>query len=269
MELSIVIGAYQFIGFHLCKYLLEQGHEVLGADWTDDSRTDHPIEEKQLEIGRNANFNFTSLQELKNVNTQGNVTLYICLYDYIKKGTDKTIEIKKALDALMPKMHPAPRIIVLYPLGYTGDERKMFETLNGQDKIIYLPTIYGPWQPETMVFERGIHSNGAALATAEWKSEYMLDAIYITDFLDYFGDILEHSENSIMVKSTDFDQWKLCARAVFNRDPVDENSSVHEKDIATESFVYQLKNKVKPELGIQLQKAHHKRIETIQKWKLR
>ena len=36
MQTSVVIGAFQFIGFHLAKYLLDQGEEVIGIDWEDE-----------------------------------------------------------------------------------------------------------------------------------------------------------------------------------------------------------------------------------------
>ena len=36
MQTSVVMGAFQFVGFHLTKYLLDQGEEVIGIDWGDD-----------------------------------------------------------------------------------------------------------------------------------------------------------------------------------------------------------------------------------------
>ncbi|RFU64137.1 hypothetical protein [Peribacillus glennii] len=268
MELSIVIGAYQFIGFHLCKFLLEQGHEVLGADWTNDDDLNHTTQEKQLEIGRNANFSYISLQELKKVSNPGKITLYISWYDFIKSDSGKTAELKNELDALLSKMPVADRTIVLYPIEYNGEERKMSKTDNVQDKIIFLPTIYGPWQPETMVFERGIESNGETLPIAALETEYKLDAIFITDFLACFEDIINLSENIITIKSTKPNQWKLCARAVFNSELTDAEMAGHQENDKA-SFVYQLKNTVEPELGIELQKVHHKRMQTIGKWKMR
>ena len=35
MPTSVVVGAFQFVGFHLAKYLLDQGEEVIGIDWED------------------------------------------------------------------------------------------------------------------------------------------------------------------------------------------------------------------------------------------
>ena len=35
MQTSVVVGAFQFIGFHLTKFLLDQGEEVIGIDWED------------------------------------------------------------------------------------------------------------------------------------------------------------------------------------------------------------------------------------------
>ena len=54
MQTSVVMGAFQFVGFHLAKYLLDQGEEVVGIDWGDVSG--EAIVDKEMEIGRNSNF---------------------------------------------------------------------------------------------------------------------------------------------------------------------------------------------------------------------
>ena len=55
MDKAIIVGVYEFIGFHLCETLLQEGMEVYGVDLPIDT-SDHVVDEKRLLIGRNSNF---------------------------------------------------------------------------------------------------------------------------------------------------------------------------------------------------------------------
>lgn len=268
MELSIVIGAYQFIGFHLCKFLLEQGYEVLGVDWDKDPTPDSLIEEKQLEFGRNSNFHFMPIHELQKFPISNQTTIYICLYDYIKGNASGDGHMNKAFQEMLHALPVADRTVFLYPLGLTGEEIKALKISKDPDKIIYLPTIYGPWQHDTMAFEQGVRGRGKAEIKAALEKEYKLDAIFVTDFLDCLDDILNHSEKTITIKSSKPNQWSLCARELFESDTVYEEIPV-QREKETGAFVYLIKNTVEPEQGVKLQKKHYKRMETIGKWKFR
>ena len=55
MDKAIIVGVYEFIGFHLCEALLQEGIEVYGVNLPIDT-SDHVVDEKRLLIGRNSNF---------------------------------------------------------------------------------------------------------------------------------------------------------------------------------------------------------------------
>ncbi|WP_102271833.1 hypothetical protein [Cytobacillus massiliigabonensis] len=70
MDRAIVIGTYENLGFYFCSSLLEAGYEVTGIHYKD--MDEELLEEKRMEIGRNANFqevlqkegnSFTEIQE--------------------------------------------------------------------------------------------------------------------------------------------------------------------------------------------------------------
>jgi hypothetical protein len=268
MGLSIVIGAYQFIGFHLCKHLLEQGNEVLGVDWNQDTAPGNIIEEKQLEFGRNANFSFTPLVELENINISDTATIYISWYDVNKESPYLDQDIDSRLQAFLHTLQGAereerPRIVIIYPLG------SIHEEINYEaDKIIYLPTIYGPWQHERMAFEQGVRNKSETDIKSSIENEYTSDAIYITDFLESFEDIVAVSEKMVLVISAAPDQWSLAARELFDSKLIKE--IIHRQPAAgkqTGAHVYYVKNIVTPERGINLQKQHYRRLELLGQWK--
>ena len=55
MDKAIIVGVYEFIGFHLCEALLQEGIEVYGVDLPIDT-SDHVVNEKRILIGINSNF---------------------------------------------------------------------------------------------------------------------------------------------------------------------------------------------------------------------
>ncbi|CAH0344468.1 hypothetical protein [Bacillus sp. CECT 9360] len=268
MELSIVLGAYQFIGFHVCKYLLDQGIEVLGVDWTEDSPDSDPIiEEKQMEIGRNSNFTYLQLNQLEANAGTSKTTLFISWYDVIKARNSMDKGVKNTIQNLINKFHERaerPRIVLLYPLG-CGDEEK----ISTADQIIYLPTIYGPWQHENMVFEQGIRSNSAAKLKSALEDEYTLDAIYINDLLDSFENMLSQAEKKIIARSSLEDQWALAARELFDTPMIDEVAPGQIGTKEATGYVYHVKNNMTPKQGIERQKQHHKRQELLRRWESR
>ncbi|MDQ0217537.1 hypothetical protein ELQ35_06635 [Peribacillus cavernae] len=272
MELSIVIGAYQFIGFHLCKYLLELGDEVLGVDWLEDTAPGNMMEEKQLEIGRNSNFQFKPLDGLQDFKLSNKATIYVSWYDAVKGSTGKRDHLNRRIQEIIRTFfafdpQERPRIVLLYPLGIKGEE--ILQDNQKADKVIFLPTIYGPWQHESMAFEQGVRNRGEAEIKAALEKEYRLDAIYITDLLDYFVDILDTSEKNIVVISSKKNQWSMAARVLFG-DSI-TNGDVPEKMVIKDEadHAYHLNNAVAPEQGINLQRQHYKRLKLLGKWKIR
>ncbi|RFU63034.1 hypothetical protein [Bacillus sp. V59.32b] len=267
MELSIVLGAYQFIGFHVCKHLLDQGIEVLGVDWTEDPDSDPIIEEKQLEIGRNSNFTYLPLNQLQANEGTSKTTLFICWYDVIKARISMDEGVKNTIPILMNKFQERaerPRIVLLYPLGIADEEQ-----ICPADQIIYLPTIYGPWQHENMVFEQGIRSNSTAKLKSAIEDEYTLDAIYIKDLLDSFENMLSQSEKKIIVRSSAADQWALAARELFDTPVIDDVAPGQVGTKETAGYVYEVNNNITPKQGIERQRQHHKRQELLRRWKSR
>ncbi|MFC0417302.1 hypothetical protein ACFFHH_17985 [Cytobacillus solani] len=54
MDRAVIIGTYESLGFRFCTSLLEEGYEVTGIHYR--NMDEELVEEKRMEIGRNANF---------------------------------------------------------------------------------------------------------------------------------------------------------------------------------------------------------------------
>ena len=89
--MNVVYGVYRFLGFHICSYLLENGEEVAGYDW---EPADEQAEEKQLMIGRNANFSYCDEQWASESEAQ----LLICLFDYLKNPINTENQFQQIIE---------------------------------------------------------------------------------------------------------------------------------------------------------------------------
>lgn len=155
MPTSVVVGAFQFIGFHLAKFLLDQGEEVIGIDWEDVSM------EKEMEFGRNSNFLYIPINRLHHVSVVQPKTIYISGYDLTYssiKGKQTIIQHITTFLKTVEVHHDSP-VILMLP---NEEDQSIFDPLlqrvhdSDTAKLVHLPTIYGPWQPETMSFEAAI-----------------------------------------------------------------------------------------------------------------
>ena len=55
---------------------------------------------------------------------------------------------------------------------------------NDAAKVVYVPTIYGPWQPETMSFEAAIRQKEVSEIESAIKAEDKSDALFISDIME-------------------------------------------------------------------------------------
>ena len=79
MKKAVIFGAYHFLGFLICSALLEEGEEIIGITYPDLVVED--LDEKRMEIGRNANFSEKSLAEFTSILQDTNIeVLYFDFY---------------------------------------------------------------------------------------------------------------------------------------------------------------------------------------------
>lgn len=216
MDKAIIFRPFGFLGFHFCTRVLENGIEILGIELENQQKHDSLIEEKRMEIGRNANFNeVSSLNEVQDTITEKCETVTIIdLYDYFLLNTQSEIlHVERKLHDMQAY---TSKKIILMPIQMLLDNNmkrkssflKNVINENEEYQIYYLPTVYGPWQPNYFTFQQYL-LNKPDKAISDW--EYEEDALYIDDVIEH---VLSHSRESnkeFLLKNKEPNSWSRCA----------------------------------------------------------
>lgn len=267
MQTSVVMGAFQFVGFHLTKYLLDQGEEVIGIDWGDISG--EASVDKEMEIGRNSNFLYIPLHRLHHLSVLQPKSIYISCYDLSKSDREDKQEIVQHMITFLKAVegHHDSSVILLLPI---EEDYSVYHSLlqviedNDAAKVVYAPTIYGPWQPETMSFEAAIRQKKVSEIESALLKEDKSDALFISDIMEVVSEIASHHEKKILLQSKTPDQWQQCAQLVWKDEWYRSYmTSIHSQS-PIEGFVCKVENKTAPMEGISLQKKH---VQLLNMWR--
>ncbi|MGD6801586.1 SDR family oxidoreductase [Rossellomorea aquimaris] len=204
MEKAIITGAKGFFGFELCLAMLEEGLEVLAAD------TANEAGERWLEVGRNSNITYQPLHQLISEGIS-KASVYINLYDYFteRKRGETLAAITGFIEKNKKNFEDATVLLptVLSDRAGKNELSDFLQFLEEQDMTnlssIYIPTLIGPRQPETFLFQQLISkSNRDAEFVDDPRS-----AIYVKDAAQA---VLHHGRNlnSLLFLSEEEDSWK-------------------------------------------------------------
>lgn len=276
MQTNIVIGTYRFVGFYVTQYFLNQGKEVIGIDWDDSEANQYIMEEKELEIGRNSNFIYFPINKLKLLDISQEDTVFISCYD-IQSGKMGKIdfligEIVSFIEKFKNGKNETPNFVLFMPIEKdVSIFHSILSSIREIDsaKIIFLPTIYGPWQSEGMSYEAGINQLGQSDIKAAIAAEYTFDALYITDFVNALEAVLTSgSDRDIQLCSSIDDHWNECAKLIFD-ESMDSFTPQQSTTKINKGTIFEVQCKMEPEEGIALQKKHNKRLNLLKKWRKR
>ncbi|ASS93567.1 hypothetical protein [Peribacillus simplex] len=275
MQTNIVIGTYRFVGFYVTQYLLNQGEEVIGIDWADSEASQYIMEEKELEIGRNSNYIYFPINKLKLLDIKQQDTVFISCYDIQSGKMDKIDFVIGEIVSLIEKCkkngkNETPNFVLFMPIEKdVSIFQYVLSSIRGIDsaKIIFLPTIYGPWQSEGMSFEAGINQLEQSDIKAAIAAEYTGDALYITDFVNALEEVTSSSDRDIQLCSSIDDHWNKCAMLIFG-ESMDSVASQSTTKI-NKGTIFEVKSKLEPEEGIALQRKHNKRLNLLKTWRKR
>lgn len=212
MDKAIIVGTYEFIGFHLCQSLLEQGVEVIGIHIP--TNEDIFLEEKQLSIARNGNF--TEKEESYLYSLEPNQKNTVCFIDYFSYFMmHKEEQLETLLKWWNELENPLPTVLVL-PIHFcliekeTNSENFLCSLMNliHQSQCFYMPTVYGPWQPPHLLFQKALMGpkKTFTLNDREWTK----DALFIHDAIGMILDNIQEKElgnTNYVLSSTIADHW--------------------------------------------------------------
>ncbi|EIJ81865.1 hypothetical protein PB1_02960 [Bacillus methanolicus PB1] len=232
MDKAVIIGTYEFLGFSLCENLLEKGYQVEGIH-IDLEEEDFFLEEKRMKVGRNANFIELTLEEWKQQHfmKSKSVLIIISVYDYfIKNNIQTLLKDEQFWNTTFPRFVKS-EILILWPIqmlvknkDVEKEEHGMDELLNFYKKFthhssiisVFIPTLFGPWQPQEFIFQQTIlHRLGKYAHPVLKKHEWVFDAIYIEDSVNKIINIFEKkSIKSCYLRNTINDSWLKCAKSL-------------------------------------------------------
>ncbi|SDN14531.1 hypothetical protein [Bacillus sp. OK048] len=221
MDKVVIIGVFDFVNFHVCKALLDKGIEVKGVQIETEENGDLLVE-KRLEIGRNANFSVISIGELTDEHNQKG-TMVLSVYDlYMQYQEDFLLseDIKKPF----MNFNNWEKIVILAPSQLVTNENiteagvimlnfmKGIKSLANNIQFLYLPTIYGPWQPDTFMFQHSILNEWNGEGTFRGLREEITDALFVEDAVASIIEIVEkNSPGRYLLQSGKNNQWEQCA----------------------------------------------------------
>jgi hypothetical protein len=229
MDKAIIFGVFDFVSFHACKTLLDKGIEVKGIHM-DNGRKIPFLEEKRLEIGRNANFEEQSFLEWsrRSEPEKPNNMIIFSLYDFFMLYNEAILKketiIRPILQFLERKKDGCETIVFILPIqlltrshdsqSLSDLEEFLDQTMNIEKNIqlFFIPTIYGPWQPNTFLFQQTILSKISMNEEIIDLRECTMDALFIADALETIMDIIESRiPGKYLIESGKKNQWDLCA----------------------------------------------------------
>ncbi|WP_423409702.1 hypothetical protein AABM38_06775 [Heyndrickxia sp. MSNUG] len=270
MERAAILGVYDFIGYSLCKYMLNDGVEIAGVHIA--SKHDkYFTEEKRMEIGRNANFSEISFKEWQATRT--NEHMIISLYEQFNQDW----MIEQYLNGIITKLenmdYSNQTLILILPAHLALKHEKLtdsqLELLRFIEKVnisileIYLPTIYGPWQPEEYFFQQSLnYLEGESSIPVIAKWEWIHDALYIEDAVETIMELAESGKDGkYFFASGKTNLWRSCANELLGKQTelllrkADRTPEINEL-----IKVKILKNNEKISMGLKKQKEQYFRI---------
>jgi len=224
MDKAVILGVFDFISFHVCKSLLNRGIEVNGVDFEDIGNSAF-LDEKRLEVGRNANFieQPFSRWEIGPREASEKQTLIFSGYDLFMLYKEQILlngtvglQICKQINASNANWD----CVIILPIQMLDLEKenelsrfveKLKELLK-ELQIFYLPSIYGPWQPQTFLFQQAIISSFERIEIARSEREWTGDVLFVEDAVELILEKMESGNpGTYLLESGEKDYWAACA----------------------------------------------------------
>jgi hypothetical protein len=274
MDKVIIYGTYHFLGFSLCQQLLDAGIEVCGFRLNEENSEDF-LEEKKCLIGRNANFeerrildnNLVLTSEQSADKGDKETIIVISFYDmYYSKDGNPHLTFEKIITNISKHYGHALnlKLICLYPIEFVHDMPKSIMTavnLLKKKKIqllnIYIPTVFGPWQPSVFLFQQYLLKEYLKSEPKLDYREFTSDAIYIKDIIDTIIQLMESGESEdCLIQSSSNDQWEKGAEHLKFQE-LDNKKQKWDAGIASETIkIIKVKESISIAEGLENQKRH-------------
>lgn len=203
MDKAVIVGSYHFVGFELCQSLLNKGIEVTGIPLA--AKSDPFLEDKKLEIGRNANFTEISISQL-NIHMDEDINkeqiVIFSLYDLYMEQEESLLQVVfEPVTQYVKQNKDHTKMVILIPIQklcenicYIDEFLEQTRECVNHTLYIYLPAVFGPWQPPVFLFHQAIISSSQEGTISLSEREWTEDTLYVTDVAEAIFDLIESGE---------------------------------------------------------------------------
>ena len=274
MDKAILFGLFDFVNFHICKSLLNKGLEVTGIHLAETGQIEF-LEEKRLEVGRNANLIEKSLSEwgIDQEKSTPNTSLIISIYDLFMSKKEQILEDKNVTRQMVKYLegnrNEVSNVLILpvqmLTSTFRGKEIEGFLDLikgvGNNTQSIYLPAVYGPWQTNTFLFQKVLSSKYQEIEITTDEREWSNDVLFINDALESIVDIIETGEpGSFVLESGQKNQWLRCADYLNIAENHRAKNGYESLDLNSDIVKVSVKKVTSLKKSIQEQKDHVQRL---------
>jgi UDP-glucose 4-epimerase len=268
MKKAMVIGSLGFIGFSLSKRLLEEAFEVIGIDHFSEEH-DKLKEQKLLGIARNSNLKYINNPienlTLKEVAANCDV-VYYCIHDSNSKILTNVMDYCNEITCNFVYLSSYESLNQRNEVGQMKfDEENEIKDYSKMNKnfsfhILQLPTVYGPWQPDSMTFQQLIM--GVDSPSLDPIRE---DAIFIDDLVEILLELPTGLgvNKTIKISSNRKNQWQQGVNLIKGVKIPKLESSETEDLITDDQEIYSRHLQTTIEDGIKQQKEHYKYLQKL------
>ncbi|MDG4656664.1 NAD(P)-dependent oxidoreductase [Ectobacillus antri] len=262
MKGAVVIGALSFIGYHLVQTLLKEGVEVLAFDTEDLLAATRISEEKLLLIGRHAGFSYHSLGEREEVEANHTQTVYFCLCDpnEAQLSQDTIVHLQRVIGICRKY---GLQLILISSISPSDTMMQVETEVQSYEfsSVLRVPAVYGPWQPQFMVYQQLIVAAISKREPIVTVSENNTDAVYVEDVVTC---LYELGKNNVLgmyyVESGEANTWDRGIELLNGNRNI---MTISKRIVKKTGSSYPLRAKRTLQEGLELQKRHVKIYESL------
>jgi UDP-glucose 4-epimerase len=210
MERAVIFGGLDFVGYHLCSYLVNEGIESIVVDQGEPSKLQM---ERYDTIGRNALLIRSNIEHLDAVETSITEqidTIYFVYKPYNNTAYESKFLIKELQKALKLSQIKKAKLILLTSIITTNTRSpdceidtishkleqylfKQSDSIKGNYKIVRAPYIYGTWCEDDCIIQQLITSKLQKQKTNlhPEHSTYL----YVNDLIEFLYNVGVHEKD--------------------------------------------------------------------------
>ncbi|WP_062352073.1 hypothetical protein [Bacillus kwashiorkori] len=214
MKEFFILNPFQFLSYEITRQLLETGHSVHYQN------TIEPFEiEKELMIGRNSNFQ-QHTKFAKELLEKENLHIILPVYDLLfRKGQFNCFDYSNTINFCQSKSKQPLTIIAPFSkYAQVIAEQEKLQKLTCRLQMIFVPTLYGKYQPENSLFFEAIKNHSLRDSELFNTPDFHQDTLHITEAVSEIIQIMNNNNTGIfLLKNMDKDRLHHCLFTIIGR----------------------------------------------------